>query len=182
MHSSILFFGLLMTVLLCGCQATRTVVTRSTTPTDDAKPNSDSVPEVYAVEGKFDRIVVLRFKYQADLLGGIEKMVKEKNIKNAVILAGIGSVRSVHYHAVSNRTFPSENVFINNPNASADIAGMNGYVMEGKVHAHITFANEHGAFGGHLEAGTQVFTFAIVTLGVMNDGVDFSRMDDKTYR
>ena len=34
----------------------------------------------------------------------------------------------------------------------------------------------------HLEPGTVTFTFAIVTLGVMADGADFSRLDDKTYR
>ena len=33
-----------------------------------------------------------------------------------------------------------------------------------------------------LEPGTNVFTFAIVTVGVFGDGVDLSRIDDKTYR
>jgi hypothetical protein len=33
-----------------------------------------------------------------------------------------------------------------------------------------------------LEPGTNVFTFAIVTLGVLNEGVDLSRVDDKSYR
>ena len=28
----------------------------------------------------------------------------------------------------------------------------------------------------------KVFTFAVVTVGVMADGLDFSRLDDKTYR
>ena len=37
------------------------------------------------------------------------------------------------------------------------------------------------AITGHLEPGTEVFTFAIVTIGVMND-VDFHRLDDKSYR
>jgi hypothetical protein len=34
---------------------------------------------------------------------------------------------------------------------------------------------------GHLEQGTTVFTFAIVTVGVMNDA-GLSRIDDKNYR
>jgi predicted DNA-binding protein with PD1-like motif len=59
---------------------------------------------------------------------------------------------------------------------------MNGYVVDGRVHAHITLANPDKAFGGHLEAGTEVFTFAVVTLGVLADGVDLKRVDDKTYR
>jgi predicted DNA-binding protein with PD1-like motif len=59
---------------------------------------------------------------------------------------------------------------------------MNGYIINGAIHAHITLANPDKAFGGHLEPGTNVFTFAIVTIGVLNDSIDLSRVDDKTYR
>ena len=161
-------------------QQTRKEITNATTPADDGKPNDPAVPDVYAITGKFDRVVVLRFKYQADLLAGIEKMVKEQKIRNAVILAGAGSVRNYQVHSVSNRTFPSKNTFVQDPSAPADIVSMNGYVIDGRVHAHLTMANPDRAFGGHLEPGTNVFTFAIVTLGVF-DG-DLSRIDDKNYR
>ena len=163
-------------------QQTRTEVTKPTTPAGDAKPNSGLVPEVYAIAGQFQRILVLRFKYRADLLAGLEKMVKEQKIRNAVILAGAGSLRGYHYHSVSNRTFPSKNIYTRNPTAPADIAGMNGYIIDGRIHAHITMTDENKAFGGHLEAGTEVFTFAVVTVGVLADGVDLGRIDDKTYR
>jgi predicted DNA-binding protein with PD1-like motif len=59
---------------------------------------------------------------------------------------------------------------------------MKKLILKGKVHAHVTLANPDKAFGGHLESGTSVFTFAIVTLGVLNDEADLSRADDKTYR
>jgi uncharacterized protein len=149
---------------------------------DDAKPNSDKVPDVYAISGQFQRILVLRFKYQTDLLGGIEKMVKEHKIKNAVILAGAGSVRNYHVHSVSNRTLPSKNIFTEDPTAPADIVSMNGYIVNGAIHAHMTMTNGEKAFGGHLEPGTTVFTFGIVTVGVMSDDVDFTHLDDKSYR
>ena len=163
-------------------QPTRTEVTKATTPQDDAKPNSDRVPDVYAVSGQFQRVVVLRFKYQADLLAGMERMVKEQKIRNAVILSGAGSVRNYHIHSVSNRTFPSKNMYTKDPTSPADIVSMNGYVIDGRIHAHMTMTNEEKAFGGHLEPGTNVFTFAIVTLGVFGEDVDLSRVDDKTYR
>src|SRR4051794_689884 len=77
-------------------QQTRTEVTKATTPHDDAKPNSPAVPDVYAIPGHFERVLVLRFKYQTDLLAGLERMVKEHKVRNAVILAGAGSVRNYH--------------------------------------------------------------------------------------
>jgi predicted DNA-binding protein with PD1-like motif len=161
---------------------TRIEVIKPTTPAEDSKANSDAVPDVYATEGKFDRIIVLRFKHKADLLAGLEKMVREKKIQNGVILAGTGSVRSYHYHTVSNREFPSKNLFIQNEEAAADIVSMNGYIIDGKLHPHITFAAENKAFGGHLEPGTAVFTFAAVTIGVLDKKANLTRLDDKTYR
>ena len=163
-------------------QQTRHEVVKSTTGPEDTKPNSDKVPDVYAITGHFERVMVLRFKYQADLLAGIEKMVKQEHIRNAVILAGAGSVRNYQVHQVSNRIFPSKNMYVKDPTAPADIISMNGYIINGRVHAHLTLANAEHAFGGHLEPGTNVFTFAVVTIGIFGDGVDLSRVDDKNYR
>ena len=174
--------ALLMTATALPAQQTRIEVTKPTTPSDDAKPNSDAVPEVYAISGQFQRVLVLRFKYQADLLAGLERMVKEHKIRNGVILAGIGSLRSYHYHIVSNRTFPSKNILVKDPTAPADIASMNGYIINGRIHAHLTMTDPNQAFGGHLEPGTTVFTFAVVTIGVFADGMGLDRVDDKTYR
>jgi predicted DNA-binding protein with PD1-like motif len=178
-----LFLVLILLSTLGLAQETRKeIVNRAPTPEGDTKPNSDSVPGVYSVAGKFDRVEVWRFKFNADLLAGIEQMVKQEKIKNAVILAGAGSVRNYQVHQVSNRDFPSKNVFVKDPSAPADIISMNGYVINGSVHAHMTMANPEHAFGGHIEPGTTVFTFAIVTVGILNDAADLSRMDDKTYR
>jgi len=173
---------LLAAFTLCAQETRREIVNASRTPTDDAKPNSAAVPDVYAIDGHFERVVILRFKYDADLLAGIQKMVKQENIRNAVILSAAGSVRGYQAHQVSNRTFPSKNTFVKNPTAPADLIAMNGYVINGNVHAHVTLANPDHAFGGHLEPGTNVFTFAIVTLGVLDKSVDLSRVDDKSYR
>ncbi len=151
-------------------------------PTDDRKPNSDSVPDALAMSGHFERIVILRFKFGADLLAGFENMVKQEKIHNAVILSALGSVRGYQVHEVSNRDFPSKDMFVKDPTAPADLIGMNGFVIDGRVHAHITLANPEKAFGGHLEPGTSVFTFAVVALGVLEPGVDLRRVDDKTYR
>jgi len=164
-------------------QETRREVIHSTgNPAHDTGPNSDQVPDAYALSGHLVRIVVLRFKYNTDLLAGLEKMIKHEKIRNAVILSGFGSVRNYHVHQVGNRELPPKDVFVKNPTASADIAGLSGFVIDGRVHPHITLANADRAFGGHLEPDTTVFTFAVVTLGVLDDGLDLTKIDDWTYR
>src|SRR6266852_6094850 len=170
------------TGILAAQETRREIVKPAPTPAEDAKANSDKVPDVFAIKGQFDRILILRFKFNSDLLAGMEKMVKQEKIRNAVILSGIGSVRGYHIHQVSNRDFPSKNMFVKNPTEPADVISMNGYIINGKIHAHMTMATPDRAFGGHLEPGTTVFTFGIVTLGVMADGADFTYLDDKTYR
>ncbi len=173
---------LITAAILLSQETRREIVNPAPNAADDSKLNSDKIPEVYAISGHFDRVVILRFKYNADLLAGMEKMVKQEGIRNGVILSALGSVTGYQIHQVSNRTFPSKDTFVKNPTAPADVIGMNGYIINGRVHAHMTLANPDKAFGGHLEPGTTVFTFAAVTIGVLNNGVDLSHIDDKTYR
>jgi len=163
-------------------QKTHREVVKATTPEDDAKPNSPDVPEGVAISTQFERVVVFRFKYQTDLLAGIQNLIEKEGIRNAVILSGVGSVRNYQIHSVSNREFPSKNVYIEDKTTPADIISVNGYVLDGRLHPHITLTDGDQAFGGHLEPGTNVFTFAIITLGVLGDNVDLHRLDDKTWR
>jgi uncharacterized protein len=180
MKKAILLISL--AVVLSAQQTRREAVNPSPNPADDRKPNSDQVPDAYALNGHFERIVILRFKFGADLLAGFEKMLKQEKIRNAVILSAMGSVRGYQVHEVSNRDFPSKDTFVKDPTAPADLIGMNGFIIDGRIHAHVTLANPDKAFGGHLEPGTTVFTFAVVALGVLEPGVDLSKVDDKTYR
>jgi len=182
MKTSMFLIALGIAVSIASGQQKKTEVTKAVSAAEDSKLNSNDVPDVIALHGQFSRILVLRFKYDTDLLAGLERKVKEEKIKNAVILAGAGSVRNYNFHVVSNRTFPSKNIYVTDPTGPADIASMNGYVIDGRVHTHLTMTNADRAFGGHLEAGTTVYTFAVVTLGVFADDVDLSRVDDKTYR
>ncbi|MGP8242942.1 MAG: PPC domain-containing DNA-binding protein [Bryobacteraceae bacterium] len=171
---------LVCAISLAFAQQTRHEITNPSA--GDQKPNNPEVPEAYAVSTHFEKVMIFRFKYQTDLLAGMRTMVQQNHIKNAVILSGAGSVISYQVHQVSNREFPSKNMFEQDPTAPADLISMNGYVLNGKVHAHMTLANPEKAFGGHLESGTRVFTFAIVTVGVLPDSLDLSKLDDKSYR
>ena len=177
----------LLVTLACGLalaaqQSRHEITNPSPNPADDAKGLSDKVPDVYAIPSQFERVIVLRFKFDTDILAGLQKMVKQEKISNAIILSAFGSVRGYQVHQVSNRTLPSKNMFVKDPTGPADIIGMSGYISKGVMHPHITLATPDKAFGGHLESGTIVFTFAVVTIGVLQDSADLSHLDDKSYR
>ncbi len=178
----ILILALALAAATLEAEVKRTEVVKATTPAEDAKGLTPGMPDSVAVSSKIERVVMIRVRNQGDLLAEIEKHVKEQKIRNAVILSGFGSLIATHYHTVSNRSFPSKNTFLENTEASADIVSINGAVMNGKVHAHMTLCDPEKAYGGHIEPRSRVFTFAVVTLGVLSDNADIGRFDDKTWR
>jgi len=175
--------AVLLSCLLVAPLAASAQVTHPKATPEDARPNDPKVPDSYSLVGKFDRIVVIRAKFKTDLLTEMEKQVKEQHIKNAVILSGIGSVRGYRLHNVAGRDYPVPDMFFSDPNMPADFIAMNGYVNNGVIHAHVVLAlgdNKGTTVSGHLEKGTEVLTFGVVTLGVLN--TDLGRVDDATYR
>jgi hypothetical protein len=147
---------------------------------DNSPAAGESSPMVHTVSSNFSRIIVCRLKYGTDLLDGLQKAVKQENIKNAVILSGVGSLTSYRVHVVDSTTFPVKEAF---PKAEGpqDLLNVNGYVIDGRVHAHVIFSDQTKAMGGHLEPGTNVYTFAIITLGILPNGVSLARFDDSKW-
>ena len=140
-----------------------------------------AVPAVHTVSGHFTRVVVVRLKNNVDMLEGLKTAVAREKIKNAVILSGAGSLVSYHVHVVSNTSFPPTNAFTQGA-GPYDLLTTTGYIINGRIHAHITFSDTQKALGGHLEPGTRVFTFAVIALGVLDEGTSLERFDDYSWR
>ena len=133
-------------------------------------------PEIQSVTSGFERIEIIQMKPGSDMLDGLNKFVGEKGIKNAVILAGIGSVMDYHYHVVSSRDLPPAQEY---PKASVamDLVSVQGYILNSRVHAHIALSDENSVVGGHLEKGTKALTFFIITLGILPDNLNIQNYD-----
>jgi len=143
---------------------------------DRDSAGTQPAPAIQTVDGNFTKIVLIRLRNGVDLLDGLKKAVAEKGIKNAAILSGVGSLTSYSIHVVDNTTFPPKEAFPKTEGPQ-DLVNVNGYVMEGRVHAHITFSDQKAALGGHLEPGTRIFTFAVITLGVLDDKTSLAGFD-----
>lgn len=126
------------------------------------------------VKQSLGNVVLIRMNPGDDVLERLRTAVKEHDIKNAVILAGVGSVISHHYHVVASTVNPPKEYF-SKGDAAADILNINGMIINGRVHAHITFSNEKVAYGGHLEPGVEVLTFTAVTMIEVDN--DFAHWD-----
>jgi hypothetical protein len=115
-------------------------------------------------------------------LGFAERQaVKDEKIKNAVILCGVGSVSSYRVHAAGNTTLPATLAY-GELAVPMDLIALDGYVLRGRIDAHITMTDDRHAFGGHPHEGTKVFTFvSSLRLGVLEDNVDLSRFNDSSW-
>lgn len=133
-------------------------------------------PAVHTVSSEFERIEIIRLQNGTDMLEGLNRTVKEKKIKNAVILAGIGSVTDYHYHVVSSRELPPSNEFIRAA-VPMDLVSVQGYILNERVHAHISLSDESSVVGGHLEPGTKALTFLIITIGILPDDLKIENLD-----
>jgi predicted DNA-binding protein with PD1-like motif len=139
--------------------------------------SQEKVPDVHIVTSEFKRVEIIRMRTGTDLLAGLKEAVNRRKIKNAVILTGIGSVTDYHFHVVSDKNLPPAEEF---PKASVakDLTSVQGYILNGRIHAHITLSDENSVIGGHLEPGTKALTFFIITVGVLPDSLNIENIDN----
>lgn len=136
----------------------------------------DNPQNLQLISSQFERIEIVRMPSGTDMLDGLNECIAKSNITNAVILSGIGSVTDYHYHVVITRDLPPENAYVK-ASVAMDLIAVQGYILNGRVHAHITLADENSVVGGHLEPGTKALTFFIITIGVLPDDLDLENLD-----
>jgi len=128
--------------------------------------------------GDLKKLYVFRVDTGHDLLEELQRAVREAGIRTGVILTGMGSLVTYHVHVVGEKRHPVPNVYFHG-SGGFDLLAAQGYVIDGRVHAHITVSNETETMGGHLEPGCEVYTFAIITVaeleGTSLTGVDSVR-------
>jgi predicted DNA-binding protein with PD1-like motif len=125
--------------------------------------------------GAIGAIHVIKAETGEDLLQAIEQGVDRLGIRHGAFVNGVGSTRGYHLHVVETTGIPPGNVYFRDSGAY-DLLTVTGYVMDGRVHAHVTLSTDESVVGGHLEEGTEVLTFAIVTIAELSN-IDATDLD-----
>jgi len=125
--------------------------------------------------GNVKKVHVFHVDMGRDLLEALQEAVRETGIRQGVILAGIGSLVTYHVHSVGGKRRPIPNIYFHG-SGGFDLLAVQGYVIDGRVHAHITVTNEKAAIGGHLEPGCEVYAFASVTVAEL-EGISLTDVD-----
>ena len=119
------------------------------------------------------RVHILRVDPGEDVLESIQRFLQEAGVRQAVVLGGYGTLAAYHLHWVTHNRIPTENLF-RRGEGGIEILSMNGLVVDGEPHVHVTLSTPAGAFGGHLEPGCVAYVLCEVFLAEV-EGVSLSR-------
>lgn len=150
-------------------------------PATAAAQRQGAAPPAYTTTAPVARMVMIRLRNGTDVLEGLNQGIAEQKIRNAVIVGGFGSLIRYHVHVVSTQELPTKDVFMK-VDRPQDVLNVGGYVIDGRLHPHITVADQVKAAGGHVEPGTHVLTFLNVALAVLPDDASLARFDDWQWR
>lgn len=119
------------------------------------------------------KIHILRIDPGEDVLESIKRFLKEAGIHQAVVLGGYGTLAAYHLHWVMHNRIPTNNLF-RRGEGGMELLSMNGLVVEGEPHIHMTLSTPEGAFGGHLEPGCIAYVLCKVFFAEV-EGVSMRR-------
>ncbi|OGV36704.1 MAG: hypothetical protein A2X48_17055 [Lentisphaerae bacterium GWF2_49_21] len=102
------------------------------------------------------KIHILRIDPGEDVLVSVRKFLCDRKIAQAIVLGGYGTLSEYHLHWVTRGTLPSRNAF-GKGKGGIEILGMNGLIVGGEPHIHVSLSTRKGAFGGHMEDGCRAY-------------------------
>lgn len=123
------------------------------------------------------RGIVLHLGKGEPILGSVELACREMGIRDAAVISGIGSARRMRFHRIESTADKPVNTFITVEQA-CEIGGIQGPILNGEAHLHVSFSDRYHAYNGHLEPGSEVQYLLEVTL-VELPGLPLRRMTDE---
>lgn len=130
---------------------------------------------MYTYSLSIQNVYCIKIESGEDILETLQQGVTALGIRHGVILNGIGSISSYHVHVIETTNLPPGNLYFKDE-GPYDVDVVNGYIIAGKVHAHIVVSNDRSTVGGHMEKGTTAQTFCVVTVADTSstplDGLD----------
>lgn len=111
------------------------------------------------------------------LLESVRQVCRDHEIRNGVVISGIGALKTARMHHIKDTQFPPTDVFykLDKP---LELTGVSGIIADGEPHLHITVAcGKERTWAGHLEPGCEVAYLAEIAIIKCND-LKMTRRED----
>ena len=125
---------------------------------------------------KVNHVHILRVDPGEDVLASVQQFLEKSKLNQAVVMGGYGTLAAHHLHWVTHNRIPAENVF-GKGEGGIEILSMNGLVVDGEPHIHITLSTPEGAYGGHLEPGCIAYVLCEIFFAEV-EGLKLSRRQE----
>lgn len=122
------------------------------------------------------RIVVMNCERGDNLMEMLRKVLDEHDIENAVILSGVATFETIHYHYVANCNLIPQEHHVRETGAF-EVSNISGCILHKEPHIHFTAhdLNQGKSVAAHLEPETTVLYVAELVLAEILDLNDFAR-------
>lgn len=103
------------------------------------------------------------------LLETIKKAIDENDIRNGMVISGIGTLKTCTFHYIEDTGFPPKEGFrtIEEPMELSSVAGI---IADSEPHLHIAFSTkDKEVWSGHLEPDSEVMYLAEIAIMKIND-------------
>lgn len=120
------------------------------------------------------RCILLNLRKGEDILDCVEREAKRLHMRCAAVVSGIGALRRAVYHRIATLEDEPTNEFVT-VEAPIEMSALQGLILDGEAHLHITCCAKAGAFAGHLERGCEVQYLAEICILEM-EAVNLTRM------
>lgn len=101
------------------------------------------------------RFLLINLHKGEDVLDCIQRETQRLGLRYGVVVSGIGALRKAVYHRITTLKDEPANEFVT-VEAPIEMSALQGLIIDGEAHLHITCCSGDGAFAGHLERGCEV--------------------------
>jgi len=123
----------------------------------------------YFTGQQIGRTFVLRLDPGDFVLESIKELIKKENIKDAVVVSGIGTLDYCVLHMVMTTGYPPVEHFERWEDKPLELASIDGYIADAIPHLHTVVSDHQKAYAGHLEDGCRTLYLGEVVIMEVKD-------------
>ena len=111
------------------------------------------------------------------LLESIREAIANHDVRNGVVVSGIGTLVTCRMHYITHTDFPPEDEFFT-LRGPLELVSVSGIIADGRPHLHITVSEgEDKVWAGHLEPESEVAYLAEIAILKFN-ALEMTRRND----
>jgi len=110
------------------------------------------------------RSFILSLDQGDDLLESIRELIQKEDIRDGVVISGIGTLDYCTLHMVMTTGYPVVEHFEKWEDKPLELASINGIIADGVPHLHIVVSDDEKAYAGHLEPGCRILYLGEVVI------------------